>query len=436
MPLQRKSAFRKPVRVLKPELDAANRTQALQAGNVKLCYAACTQAGADWIGDKPNQDCWAAQVLRPRDRAAAPVVLFGVFDGHGDEGGTVAAEAAEALPGEVQDSLWQGDTVEEALSAAFPATHAFLLQQPGLDCSLSGCTAVVAALAGDCLVVANAGDSRCIIGRFEGANEVAAFELTNDHTPCLMAEANRVLASGGRIGPFTVEGRSVGPPRVWERAHNAPGLCITRSLGDTRAKRLGVTASPELLSLPLTVDDRYLALVSDGITEFISSGELVELLHAWASTGVTPDEVARRLVREARKRWKERGGGDVIDDCTAIIAYIVYDPDDDGTGAGGRASGAGAGVGLGGGGAGGKAGGKGGKGKGAGKAGAAGVRRVSQHAANGVVRRRGSSIRRQAAAAAAPTETWGEWAEQMWSSLVGALPWSLTHRSKRRVITI
>ena len=38
-----------------------------------------------------------------RDRDAQPMVLFGVFDGHGLEGSVVAALAAEQLPRIVQE---------------------------------------------------------------------------------------------------------------------------------------------------------------------------------------------------------------------------------------------------------------------------------------------------------------------------------------------
>ncbi len=50
-----------------------------------------------------------------------------------------------------------------------------------------------------------------------------------------------------------------GPPRVWDRLANHPGLCMTRSLGDTLGKRLGVTATPETLRYELTPDDRCVA---------------------------------------------------------------------------------------------------------------------------------------------------------------------------------
>eukprot|EP00198_Chlamydomonas_reinhardtii_P013983 XP_001703320.1 predicted protein [Chlamydomonas reinhardtii] len=236
---------------------------------------------------------------------------------------------------------------DQVLSEAFAAAHAALLSTPGLDCGASGCTATVALVVDDGLVVGNAGDCRCLVGRFESPTEVVTYELTNDHTPCLMHEANRVLAAGGRIAAYELNGRRLGPPRVWARkADTGPGLCITRSLGDLAAKRLGVTHVPELCSMPLTVDDRYLVLVSDGITEFLSSQQIMakargSSVHEWACVGNPPDEVARRLVLEARAQWKKHcgggggadssndsaGGGAIIDDCTAIVAFMVLDPE-------------------------------------------------------------------------------------------------------------
>jgi hypothetical protein len=74
---------------------------------------------------------------------------------------------------------------------------------------------------------------------------------------------------------------------------------------------------------------RYLALVSDGITEFMGSQEIIDRVHKWASAGTMPHEVARRLVREARDRWREMGDEGIVDDCTAIVAYLVCDCEED-----------------------------------------------------------------------------------------------------------
>ncbi|GIL99338.1 hypothetical protein Vretimale_4528 [Volvox reticuliferus] len=330
-PRRKTTIFRRASRALQQQIGSSNITKAIQVGNVKLCYASYTSAGSDGNGDKENQDCLAIEVLRhERDRDAEPVMFFGVFDGHGEHGGTVAALAAEQLPQFVGELHPQAGDPEAALLAGFASTQQFLLQQSGLDCGMSGCTAVAALLVNDSLLVANAGDSRCLAGRFEGNHELVAYELSNDHTPALLHEANRILASGGRIAPLEYAGRNVGPPRVWERNADQPGLCITRSLGDTQAKRLGVTHVPELATFKLTSGDRYLALVSDGITEFMGSQEIIEKVHKWATAGTMPHEVARRLVREARTRWKELGGEGIVDDCTAVVAYLVFDEEGEG----------------------------------------------------------------------------------------------------------
>ncbi len=37
-------------------------------------------------------------------------------------------------------------------------------------------------------------------------------------------------------------------------------------------------------------------LVSDGVTEFLSSGDVIDFVHGLASRGVTPDEVCAALL--------------------------------------------------------------------------------------------------------------------------------------------
>jgi len=49
----------------------------------------------------------------------------------------------------------------------------------------------------------------------------------------------------------------LGPPRVWLRDLNVPGLCMTRSFGDAVAATVGVLDTPEVLTYPLTREDRW-----------------------------------------------------------------------------------------------------------------------------------------------------------------------------------
>lgn len=50
-------------------------------------------------------------------------------------------------------------------------------------------------------------------GRFESPTEVVTYELTNDHTPCLMHEANRVLAAGVSTSPRHIPQTTIRPAR-------------------------------------------------------------------------------------------------------------------------------------------------------------------------------------------------------------------------------
>lgn len=80
--------------------------------------------------------------------------------------------------------------------------------QPGSD---SGCTAVLAILKGRQLVVANAGDSRCVLCR-----EGKAVDLSFDHKPEDYPEQKRIESAGGKV---TVDGRVNG------------GLNLSRAIG-------------------------------------------------------------------------------------------------------------------------------------------------------------------------------------------------------------
>lgn len=94
----------------------------------------------------------------------------------------------------------------------------------------------------------------------------------------------------------------LGPPRVWLRDVNVPGLCMTRSFGDYVAASVGVVDTPALVTMPLQpAEDRYLLLMSDGIFEFIDSQQIVEEVHNAAKAGLSPCEAAKRLVLHARR---------------------------------------------------------------------------------------------------------------------------------------
>ncbi|KAF8071239.1 protein phosphatase [Scenedesmus sp. PABB004] len=320
------------------ELDASRATT---VGTHRATYGAHTQAGADPGGNtKDNQDAWCVQ----ERLAGHELALFGVFDGHGQEGKAVSHTVCEQLP-RIMARLLAGKAapaaggIEAALTAAFPEANACVRHRAGLDADLSGSTGIVAVLAPHRLVAANLGDSRCVLGKVDARGAVTAVALSADHTPMDDKEAQRVVAAGGRIASFMCGDEPLGPPRVWLRDVNVPGLCMTRSFGDYVAATVGVIDTPALLAAPLTPADKYVVLMSDGIFEFIDSQAVMEEVHAAARAGLGPNDAARRLVRLARKSWQEQED-DIIDDCTAVVIYLT--PAAPGSGGNGASGGGGA----------------------------------------------------------------------------------------------
>jgi len=299
---------------------------------LNLTYACCTEAGLSDGRRKQSQDAWVVK----EHVGGTQRVLLGVFDGHGEDGRGVADVVAMAMPKVVAaalETVSEAELLEPTVSASV-LTHAFgecsrLLPRIGaLDLCLSGSTGVVAMLDAHRLVVANLGDSKCVLGRVDsggtggGRGGAVAVEMTNEHTPGLVAEAARVLSCGGRIAPYTLHGRPVGSLRVWLADHNVPGLSMTRCFGDAIAASVGVSDVPEVVEYALAPGDRYLILMSDGVSQFMGSSEIVEFVHHLASKRqMRPNKVAVELVREARERWAKHHNGSA-DDCTCIVVFL------------------------------------------------------------------------------------------------------------------
>ena len=106
------------------------------------------------------------------------------------------------------------------------------------------------------------------------------------------------------------------PPRVWKEGKNYPGCAFTRSLGDTLGESIGVFAEPEMITRELTTNDKVLILATDGIFEFLTNQEVLDMSVQCGS----PLKACECLVDAAYKQWLtyERR----TDDITIIVCYI------------------------------------------------------------------------------------------------------------------
>ncbi|XP_050234095.1 probable protein phosphatase 2C 60 isoform X1 [Mercurialis annua] len=128
---------------------------------------------------------------------------------------------------------------------------------------MSGSTACVAVIQNNRLVVANAGDSRCVISR-----KGQAYNMSKDHKPDLEVEKDRILKAGGFIQIGRVNGT----------------LNLARAIGDMEfklnkslpAEEQIVTANPDINIVELCDDDEFFVLACDGIWDCMSSQQLVD----------------------------------------------------------------------------------------------------------------------------------------------------------------
>ena len=140
----------------------------------------------------------------------------------------------------------ENDT-RETLFDIFENISNKLIANTHIDITFSGSTVVSVLMRNHKIYCANLGDSRAVIGK-KVEDNWASVALSRDHKPNEKDEADRINRCGGRVETFRdMEGKSIGPLRVWMRSENVPGLAMTRSMGDAVAASVGVSQEPEIL---------------------------------------------------------------------------------------------------------------------------------------------------------------------------------------------
>ena len=250
-----------------------------------------------------------------------------VCDGHGVEGHFVSSFIKQILPVDLSQNLQDKnilkdtELVHEIITGTFLLANEKLIENENINSTFSGSTCVSVIYTPERLICPNIGDSRAVLGRLinKETNEYKAIKLSRDHKPTEKDEAKRIIENDGRIQPFTEEGEFVGPQRVWIKDEEVPGLAMTRSFGDRVAATVGVISEPEIKEFDFDENDKFMIIASDGIWEFISSQECVNIIKDFYDKNDLKG-CAEYLYQESSKRWiKEE---EVIDDTTMILVFF------------------------------------------------------------------------------------------------------------------
>ena len=257
-------------------------------------------------------------------------IFLGVCDGHGMFGHDISGYLVNMLPQNLHESLTKSEIkkinldsdfqkITDIASQTFVQTNLNLVNNSSIDCTYSGSTCSSLIFSPEKIISINVGDSRCVLGKCVN-NKWTSKNLTRDHKPTEEDEKKRILDKGGRIEAYKDDqGVPIGPERVWLKGEDLPGLAMSRSFGDDVAHMIGVTSKPEIMEFKLYEEDKFILLGSDGIFEFISSDEAVNMVKDF----YLKDDIngaLNHLYKISSQRWIMEE--EVIDDITLIIVFF------------------------------------------------------------------------------------------------------------------
>ena len=254
-------------------------------------------------------------------------IFMAVCDGHGTVGQEISNFLKENLPIDLNHALRNQkkdilkDDISGIITSVFIKENNKLISNEMINSMLSGSTCVSTIYTPIKLITANVGDSRIILGKhYENLNKWLSIDLTRDHKPSLPEEEKRILDKGGRIEPMRDEDNSfIGPPRVWLKEQDYPGLAMSRSFGDRVAHSVGVSEVPEIKEYTFCREDKFFVVASDGLFEFISSQDIVEIIKDFYLSG---DIVGccEYLYKFSKEKWMKEE--EVVDDITMILVFL------------------------------------------------------------------------------------------------------------------
>uniref|UniRef100_A0A493TLF8 Integrin-linked kinase-associated serine/threonine phosphatase 2C n=1 Tax=Anas platyrhynchos platyrhynchos TaxID=8840 RepID=A0A493TLF8_ANAPP len=206
---------------------------------------------------------------QPLPSQISRVSYFAVFDGHG--GVRASKFAAQNLHLNLIKKFPKGEvvsvekTVKRCLLDTFKHTDEEFLKQASSQKPAwkDGSTATCVLAVDNILYIANLGDSRAILCRYnEESQKHTALSLSKEHNPTQYEERMRIQKAGGNVR----DGRVLGV------------LEVSRSIGDGQYKRCGVISVPDIKRCQLMHNDRFILIACDGLFKVFTPEEAVNFI--------------------------------------------------------------------------------------------------------------------------------------------------------------
>ena len=288
---------------------------------------------------KTNQDTF---IIKTNINTIKDFNIFGVLDGHGPDGHYVSEFVSNYIPSQIINNpeikkLSSTEKIYKKLKDqnckiiidAFTSADS-KLKNFKFDALESGCTCCLVIHIGTHILCANTGDSRAIVV-YDQSNNINGIKSDNleylgttplsiDYKPDLPEEKQRIIMSGGDVEKLKDEdGEGIGPYRVWAKGKDYPGLAISRSIGDLKAKKLGVTSEPGIMEYDLNISTKYIIICSDGVWEFLNNETVMNIGKQFYLENNTA-KFCHELVTRSFKEWQKNEL--IVDDITTVVAFF------------------------------------------------------------------------------------------------------------------
>lgn len=122
-------------------------------------------------------------------------------------------------------------------------------------------------------------------------------------------------------------GKFIGPPRVWNKLGDIPGLMMSRTFGDEIGHACGIICTPgnpalisEVKIFPVDSKCQFYVIGSDGLWEMLPETIIGQVCLQYLSER-NADAAAKELCRRAQAAWQKNMIG-YVDDITAVVIYL------------------------------------------------------------------------------------------------------------------
>lgn len=246
--------------------------------------------------------------------------FVGVYDGHG------GPEASRFINNHLFNNIKKFTSDDQGMSAdvinkAFLATEddflSLVRQQWSIKPQIAsvGSCCLVGIICNGMLYIANAGDSRVVLGRLSNAfKEVKAVQLSSEHNASLEAvreelhslhpEDSQIVVLKHRV--WRVKGiiqvsRSIGDAYLKRAEFNREPLLAKFRLREPFHKPI-LKAEPSIFVQKLYPEDQFLIFASDGLWEHLSNQQAVNIVNNCPRNGIARKLVKTALLEAAKKR--------------------------------------------------------------------------------------------------------------------------------------